>query len=207
MVPGAVSQESRSFDFGAVSYQLTVEPEFRGDGYDRDDWPHWRSVPGSCFTVRDKALAEESWAPIETVPGSAGRCRVVSGLWRDPYTGREFDDAADVDVDHVVPLAEAYESGGYRWTRERRSAFANELGNEDHLMIVYDRENQVAKGKDDPADYLPPNKDFACAYLEAWLGIKSRWGLSVDPREAAAIDAAMERFFCASEFLTPDADP
>ncbi|MEX2444526.1 MAG: HNH endonuclease family protein [Alkalispirochaeta sp.] len=187
----AVAQETADFTFGNTTYTIAVEPEYSEGGYDRDDWPHWSSVPGSCFTVRDKALAEESWVPVTTVEAYGGRCRVTEGLWRDPYTGREFTDSQDVDVDHVVPLAEAYESGGHAWSRGRRRAYANELADENHLMIVYDRENQAEKGKRDPAEYLPPNDEFLCDYLEAWAGIKARWDLSVDRAEAEAINHAM----------------
>lgn len=184
------------FTFHDTTYSIRIEPEYTGGGYDRSQWPHWSTIPGSCFTVRDKALAEESWIPVVTVPASRGRCRVVEGLWRDPYTGREFTDAADVDVDHVVPLAEAYESGGHAWNEDRRRAYANELGHQDHLIIVYDRENQSVKGKGDPAEYLPQNQGFVCDYLEAWVRVKARWDLSADPLEVEAIRGAMFEFMC-----------
>jgi hypothetical protein len=196
IVPSDTGEVTEEFTFFNTTYTLRVEPEYTAGGYDRNRWPHWASIPGTCFTVRDKALAEESWVPVKTVPAAGGRCRVVEGLWRDPYTGREFTDAADVDVDHVVPLAEAYESGGHRWGEDRRRDYANELAHEDHLFIVYDRENQGAKGKGDPAEYLPPNHAFVCDYLEAWVRIKARWDLSVDPEEVEAIREAMFEFMC-----------
>lgn len=199
--PGFLSaQETADFSFRNTTYTLTVASEITNGGYDRDEWPHWSSVPGSCFTVRDKALSEESWEPVTIVPAYGGRCRVTEGLWRDPYTGREFTDSQDVDVDHVVPLAEAYESGGHEWDRDRRRAYANELADEDHLMIVSDRENQVEKGKGDPAEYLPPNDEFVCEYLEAWVRIKARWDLAVDPVEVETIQETMGEREC-SEVL------
>lgn len=188
--------ETATFTFNRTTYTLRVEPEYAAGTYARSDWPHWASLPGTCFTVRDKVLAEESWLPVMTVPASGGRCRVVEGLWRDPYTGREFTNADDVDVDHVVPLAEAWESGGHRWDRERRRAYANELGHQNHLIVIHDRENQSAKGKGDPAEYLPPNYAFICDYLEAWVRVKARWDLSVDPLEVEAIRQAMFEFMC-----------
>lgn len=190
------AQDTADFTFGKTAYTLTVAPEFTDGGYDRDQWPHWSSIPGSCFTVRDKVLTEESWGPVTTVPAYNGRCRVTEGLWRDQYTGREFNNSQDVDVDHVVPLAEAYESGGHAWDQERRQAYANELADEDHLMVVYDRENQVEKGKGDPAEYLPPNEAFLCDYLQAWVRIKARWNLTMDSIEVEAIRESMNQQDC-----------
>jgi len=135
----AKGEESVSFSIGPVTYSLVVEAEFEGD-YDRDEWPHWSSVPGSCMTVRDKVLAEESLIAVTTVL-SGVRCRVTTGLWVCPYTGERFTDSSDVDVDHVVPLLEAFQSGGHDWDREERRAYANDLSNANHLMIVDDGEN------------------------------------------------------------------
>jgi len=185
----ARGEESVSFSFGLVTYSLVVEAEFEGN-YDRDEWPHWFSLPDSCMTVRDKVLAEESLIPVTTVR-SGGRCRVTIGLWICPYTGERFTDSSDVDVDHVVPLAEAFQSGGHAWDRETRRAYANDLSNANHLMIVDDGENQ-SKSAGDPTEYLPRD-EFLPNYLEAWVRIKTRWGLSIDPEEVAVIQEHLER--------------
>ncbi len=160
-------------------------------GYDRDDWPHWdKRVGGGCFTVRDKVLAEESFVPVETVPASGGRCRVVKGLWNDPYTGMTFTESSDVDIDHVVPLKEAHGSGGHAWTREKRRAYANHLNYSHHLIVVDDSTNQTAKSDRDPAEYLPIGS-FQCEYVEIWLRIKRTWGLNMDQAEVDAINAVL----------------
>lgn len=160
-------------------------------GYNRDDWPHWdKDVGGGCFTVRDKVLAEESFVPVETVPASRGRCRVVKGLWNDPYTGLTFTESSDVDIDHVVPLKEAHGSGGHGWTRERRRAYANYLAYSHHLIAVDDSTNQTAKSDRDPSEYLPV-ASFQCRYVEVWLRIKETWNLSMDQAEADAIAAVL----------------
>ena len=185
-VGSAAAQEAATFQVDHFAITLQVAPE-HPDGYNRDDWPHWNAhVGGGCFTVRDKVLAEESVVPVQTVPGSGGRCRVTAGQWNGPYTGQTFTDAGDVQIDHFVPLKEAYDSGGFAWDRDRRQLYANDLTYADHLVAVQGAENN-RKSDQDPADYLPPNDAYKCHYLQTWVIIKQRWGLTIDTRERDAI--------------------
>ncbi len=186
----AASAHQATFTVTGETFVFEIAPEMNA-GYDRDDWPHWdEGLGGGCFTVRDKVLAEESFVPVETVPASGGRCRVVKGLWNDPYTGLTFTESSDVDIDHVVPLKEAHGSGGHAWTRERRRAYANYLNYSHHLIVVDDRENQTVKRDRDPAEYLPIGA-FECEYVEVWLRIKRTWGLNMDQTEVDAINAVL----------------
>lgn len=190
LLPASVFAQQATFTIERQTFTFEIAPEHE-QGYDRDDWPHWnKHVGGQCFTVRDKVLAEESLIPVVTVPGASGRCRVTLGWWRDPYTGSELGRSSDVDVDHVVPLKEAHDSGGHAWTKKRRRAYANDLSYSWHLIAVEDNENQ-SKSDADPADYLPPNTDFRCQYLEAWIRIKDEWGLNMDQQEADSVAAAL----------------
>ncbi len=186
----AASAHQATFTVSGETFVFEIADEVN-TGYDRDDWPHWdKRVGGGCFTVRDKVLAEESFVPVETVPASGGRCRVVKGLWNDPYTGMTFTESSDVDIDHVVPLKEAHGSGGHAWTREKRRAYANHLNYSHHLIVVDDSTNQTAKSDRDPAGYLPIGS-FQCEYVEIWLRIKRTWGLNMDQVEADAISAVL----------------
>lgn len=190
LAPTARGQDQAVFAIGGFEYRLTIAEEVTG-GYRRADWRHWdTNVGGGCFTVRDKVLNEESFAPVRTEPASGGRCRVVEGLWHDAYTGRTFTDAQDIQIDHMVPLKEAHDSGGHAWTPERRQQYANDLTFADHLIAVHGPENG-RKGDADPADYLPPNEAYRCRYLQNWVMIKARWGLSADPREVDTIRNGM----------------
>ncbi len=187
---GQAEAETRMFVVDGVSYPIEILPENVG-GYDRDDWPHWNGrLGGHCFNVRDKVLAEESLVVVVTVPGSGGRCRVVSGHWHGPYTGEIFSQASDVDIGHLVPLHEAHKSGGHAWDRDRRQAYANDLGFKDHLIAVDDHENGTVKSDRDPKDYLP-REEFRCNYLFAWVKVKQRWGLSMDAGESDAVSAVL----------------
>jgi hypothetical protein len=97
-------------------------------------------------------------------------------------------DARSLDIDHVVPLAEAWRSGAWRWTDARRSAFANETNKE--LLPVSASLNR-SKGDQDPAEWMPPNPAARCAYVRRWVAIKVKWGLSVDRRELGAINRTL----------------
>ncbi len=115
-------------------------------------------------------------------------CFVISGQWLDPYTGRVFTDPSMLDVDHVVPLKEAYLSGAKNWSRQKKRQYMNFLQNKDHLIAVYRGANR-SKGAKDPALWLPPNKDYHKVYIRIWIEIKKQWGLGFDPMEKRVIQS------------------
>jgi hypothetical protein len=151
--------------------------------YDREQWPHWIDADADCQNTRHELLILMSLAPVtykERRP-----CKVIRGLWRDAYTGEQIDDPDKLDVDHYVPLAEAHRSGGYRWTIERRRAFAN-----DPFGLVLTRKSiNRGKGDQDPAHWLPPDASLRCGYVRKWSEIKRAWGLEMDADEQAAVAA------------------
>ena len=98
---------------------------------------------------------------------------------------------ASVDINHVVPLKEAWASGAYAWTPERREAFANDLDDERTLQAVSSGVNRQ-QGESDPASWLPVDRDAACQFVADWVAIKASWGLSVDETERGAIAATLE---------------
>ena len=178
-----------TFTVDGHTYSFTIQPE-HPQGYLRSDWSHWdEHIGGGCFTVRDKVLAEESFEPVITLPASNGRCRVTTGRWNDPYTGHTFTASTQVQIDHVVPLKEAHDSGGHAWTNQRRREYANDLSFAGHLIAVQGSENG-SKGPDDPADYLPIAA-FRCEYVANWIKIKDRWRLNMNQAEADAIRSVL----------------
>jgi hypothetical protein len=162
--------------------RVRVEPE-RPRGYDREDWPHWLDLDGDCMDARQEVLLAESPEPVRL---SADGCRVVSGVWRDLYTGETFTDPQTLDVDHFIPLAEAHRSGGYAWTTERRVAFANDLEDSRSLVAVSASANR-SKGDQGPEEWLPPNAGIRCRYAADWVAVKVRWSLSMDERERVTL--------------------
>ncbi|TDC89595.1 HNH endonuclease [Actinomadura sp. 7K507] len=158
---------------------LTVAPEGAGSGYDRDKFPHWITIAGACNT-RETVLKRDG---IDVKTSAA--CAPVSGTWRSPYDGATWTAASDLDIDHMVPLAEAWRSGAASWTTSRRRAFANDLSSS-QLWAVTDNLNQ-AKGDKDPAEWTPPLASFRCLYSRSWIDVKYRYRLTIDTAEKRAL--------------------
>ncbi|CAL9586254.1 MULTISPECIES: HNH endonuclease family protein [unclassified Streptomyces] len=161
---------------------LTVATENR-TGYDRDLFPHWITQSGTCNT-RETVLKRDG---SNVVTDSA--CASTSGSWYSVYDGATWTAASDVDIDHLVPLAEAWDSGASGWTTSRRQAFANDL-TRPQLIAVTDNVNQ-AKGDQDPATWMPSRTAYHCTYLRAWVQVKYYYGLSVDSAEKSALTSGL----------------
>jgi hypothetical protein len=96
----------------------------------------------------------------------------------------------DLDIDHMVPLAESWDSGASTWSASERQAYANELGDARSLIAVFASSNR-SKGDQDPAEWMPPAQDYRCTYATTWVAVKTRWGLSVDPAESEALEGIL----------------
>ena len=164
----------------AMLKTLTIAPE-RDAGYERDLFPHWDYLGDRC-DVRDAVLIRQA---IEG-PVTGSTCPVGSGLWFSAYDGVRVREPSLLDIDHMVPLAEAWGSGARRWTTSVREAFANDLAYGRSLIAVTASSNR-SKGEQDPAEWLPPRTDYRCRYVSSWIGVKYRWKLSVDSSEQAAL--------------------
>jgi hypothetical protein len=149
--------------------------------YNRKDWPHWIDADEDCQNTRAEILVATSQMPVKTKKNKG--CTVTWGRWYDPYTDAMYDKASDLDIDHIVPLAEAHRSGGYAWTREQRREFANDPLN---LMAVEKTANRE-KSDQSPDNWLPPNREFQCRYIAAWLAIKEKYQLKSDATELAGM--------------------
>lgn len=152
--------------------------------YDRDEWRYWRDEDGDCQDARQETLIAEADGPLTYE--TEEQCRVETGRWVDPYTLAVFTDPGDLDVDHVVPLANAHRSGGWAWSRERKTAYANDLEFAGHLVAV-DKSANRAKGSYGPEDWRPENEAHWCDYAMDWLRIKDKWELTATDREWVAL--------------------
>lgn len=158
--------------------QLTVATEDR-TGYDRDLFPHWITQSGACNT-RETVLKRDGSGVV-----TDSSCAATSGSWYSVYDGATWTAASDLDIDHLVPLAEAWDSGADGWTTSRRQSFANDL-TRPQLIAVTDNVNQ-AKGDQDPATWMPSRTAYRCTYVRAWVQVKYYYGLSVDSAEKSAL--------------------
>lgn len=162
----------------ALLAELEVAAEDR-TGYDRDLFPHWSNQGDNCNTR--EAVLQRDGQDVET----DDQCRATAGTWESVYDGEAWTDAADLDIDHVVPLAEAWDSGADAWGDDEREAFANDLTGP-QLLAVTNSVNR-AKGDKDPAEWLPPLESYHCTYAASWVEVKHSYDLSVDQAEHDAL--------------------
>jgi hypothetical protein len=165
---------------------VVIAPESHSDTYKRSDYKHWSDFDSDRMQTRDEVLEEESLIAVEVVR-KGRRIAVSVGLWADPYTGTVTTSPRALDVDHMVPLKEAHESGAWAWNAAKREQYANDMSNPNHLIAVDPRANR-SKSDNDPADWMPPNRAYWCQYLASWLEVKRRWQLTMDQREAEAVE-------------------
>ncbi|MFI0033643.1 HNH endonuclease family protein [Streptomyces albidoflavus] len=153
-------------------------------GYGRTAFKHWTSgdnLTDGCNTRQEVLLAEATIAP-EVGP----RCAITGGTWFSYYDEVTVDGARGLDIDHMVPLAEAWDSGASAWTAARREAYANDQGQPASLVAVTARTNR-SKSDQDPAEWLPPAPGALCRYGAEWTATKLRWNLTIDEQEKTAL--------------------
>src|SRR5690606_713514 len=112
-------------------------------------------------------------------------CRITAGTWFSVYDGQTLTDPSDVDIDHMVPLANAWRTGAAQWSDEQRAAFANDL-DRPQLIAVSSSSNR-SKGDQDPSQWKPPRQEYWCTYAQSWIAVKAHWRLSVTADEKAAL--------------------
>jgi hypothetical protein len=167
--------------FAALLAQLVIEEEFPS-GYDRDLFSHWIDADRDGCNTRREVLIIEAVDP----PTIGDRCELIGGLWYSAFDGVTTDDDSSFDIDHMVALKEAWDSGAHAWDSDRRRAFANDLDLPEALIAVSSSSNR-SKGADDPAEWLPPLRSYHCQYVNDWMVVKIKWELSVDAREFSAL--------------------
>ncbi len=148
-------------------------------GYSREKFPHWIDQSGGCDT-REVVLKRDG----KQVKESKG-CHPTSGHWNSQYDNKVISDPGDLDIDHVVPLANAWRSGAKNWTTDKRKQFANDL--KDPQLVAVSAKSNRSKGDQDPSTWKPPYEGDWCTYARSWISVKSRWELTVTAKERTAL--------------------
>ena len=173
--------------------QLKVADRIRPPStYSRDAFGSgWIDTDHNGCNQRDDVLLRDA-VPGTVTTGWQGGCDhdVLAGTWIDPYTGRkivltdmkEMRQSMAIQIDHIVPLSEAWVSGASAWSSDRRHRFANDLNE----LLAVDGPTNESKGDGDPAAWRP-RKGYQCTYAERWIGVKLRWDLAADPSEVLAL--------------------
>ncbi|MBQ0867417.1 HNH endonuclease family protein [Streptomyces sp. RK75] len=160
---------------------LPLEKENRA-GYKRTKFKHWVDADKDGCNTRQEVLIEEATQEPEVGP----RCSLTGGQWLSYYDAKTTDNPRSLDIDHMVPLAEAWDSGASQWDAKKRERYANDLGSARSLVAVTARENRQ-KADRDPADWWVPAASASCRYLSDWVATKVRWHLALDQAEKNAL--------------------
>ncbi|MDX2557204.1 HNH endonuclease family protein [Streptomyces stelliscabiei] len=165
---------------------LSVQGENR-TGYERTKFRHWVDADRDGCHTRTEVLLEEA----VTAPAQDANCALTGGSWHSPYDDTVFTVARSLDIDHLIPLAESWDSGASAWTADERQAYANDLDDPRALIAVSATSNR-SKADQDPATWQPPAEGYRCTYATDWITIKTRWGLTVDPAEQTALTEVLD---------------
>lgn len=166
---------------------LTVAKDGPMKGYTREKFPHWRDAssfgwpeePSTKCNTRQAALYRDA----TDITIKKGTCSITGGKWLDPYTATWYTKATELQVDHIVPIAEAWRAGAAKWTTDERATMAN-----DPLVLVpVQGSANGAKGDKGPEAWKPPNKASHCLYAERYTAVKAKYRLTVSPEEKTAL--------------------
>ena len=176
---------------------IAVQNEYK-TGYSRSFFKHWIDANSNGCDTREEVLIAESLTKAQV---DAYGCKVIEGDWLSRYDNVVHTNPSELDIDHMVPLKEAWDSGAWNWTAAQRQAFANDLSDARALIAVTAGQNR-SKSDKDPSNWIPPQKSYTCTYLSEWVAIKARWKLSMDQSEFGRIKNLLTAS-CATATVAP----
>jgi hypothetical protein len=184
--PTTTSTHSTTSSKGASAELAALKVGTPGSmkGYSRDKFPTWRKTGSNCDT-RDSVLKRDG-----TKVKLSG-CNVVAGTWKSAYDDKVLTAPGQADIDHVVPLANAWRSGAASWTTAKREDFANDL--DDPQLVAVSASSNRSKGDQDPSTWKPPSSDDWCHYAEGWIAVKTHWQLTTTAAEKSALADMLEK--------------
>ena len=171
---GLTAPAAQAFDL-----PLTVAAD-QLSGYERSLFKHWIDADKDRCDTRKEVLIQEA----VSLPKLSSGCVFTGGKWISQYDNLATTDYSTLDIDHMVPLSEAWRSGAWKWSPAQREAYANDLTDPRALIAVTASLNRQ-KSDQDPSTWLPPENK--CLYVSNWIAIKVRYSLTVDSAEANAL--------------------
>jgi Protein of unknown function (DUF1524) len=177
--PGAAPTAPAATEAAAQLDQLKVAAQLPMTGYSRAKFPLWMDQGHSCNT-REVVLKRDG-----TGVATGANCQPTAGRWHSAYDDSWLTQSSKVQIDHIVPLANAWRSGAANWTTDKRQQFANDL-TDPELLAVSGSTNE-AKGDQDPSTWKPPNTAEWCHYARSWIAVKTRWQLTTTTQEKTAL--------------------
>ena len=169
---------------------LAVKGRAAKTGYDRSSFSHWRDPDRNGCDARNDILRRDLTNLV--VKTDSNGCKVLGGVLADPYSGKNIDfvfGASLVDIDHVVALSNAWQTGAFQFTSEIRLQFANDPLN---LLAVSASLNRQ-KGDGDAATWLPPTKSYRCQYVARQIAVKKKYGLWLTKPEKVAMSTLLAK--------------
>jgi len=171
---------------------LPVKGRAPKTGYSREEFgPAWADVDRNGCDTRNDVLARDLTDVV--LEEGTHDCVVLAGTLADPFSGETITfergpRSADVQIDHVVPLSDAWQKGAQQWDAEQRRQFANDPAN----LLAVDGPLNSAKGDGDAATWLPPSTGYRCAYVVRQVRVKAAYGLWVTQAEHDAMDRQLD---------------
>lgn len=160
-------------------------------GYHRELYGRWIDEDKDCQNTRHEVLIKHSQK--EPKFKTLKKCQVISGKWFDPYSGKYFYKASELDIDHVWPVKAAHEAGASGWSKAQKLKFYNDI---DNLIPVSKSLNRSKQDKT-PLEWMPPNKSYRCEYLKRWFYVQNKYKLKEPQRQPASIKVIdLENNFC-----------
>ena len=171
--------------------KLPVKGRAAKTGYSREQFPHWKDPDKNGCDTRNDILKRDLTKVV--FKADTNNCKVISGSLLDPYSNKliAFDlskSASTIDIDHVVALSNAWQTGAFQLTLTQRTNFANDPLN----LLSVDYKLNRQKGDGDAATWLPPYQSYRCTYVARQVSVKSKYKLWVTTPEKAAISKLLD---------------
>ena len=190
-IPESVSAVSvKKERAAAIIETLAVKGRAAKTGYDRSSFSHWRDPDRNGCDARNDILRRDLTNLV--IKSDSNGCKVLGGVLADPYSGKNIEfvfGASLIDIDHVVALSNAWQTGAFQFSNEIRMQFANDPLN---LLAVSASLNRQ-KGDGDAATWLPPTRAYRCQYVARQIAVKKKYGLWLTKPEKAAMSALLAK--------------